>query len=158
MRQSNFHPVSVFLLVMLADGGGSASAFVSNAHFNQRTSVRSSLKDAGWQLPLEFVQGSHPRFIHQGRKGCHPGCRLGRLGFKGFRDRELRMLSPSHLGDDQCKYEVVFVRHGQSTWNKANRFIGWTDTELTEEGEIEARVAGQVRDTCRRAPFFRVGE
>lgn len=42
------------------------------------------------------------------------------------------------------KYEVVFVRHGQSTWNKANRFIGWTDAELTEEGEIEARVAGQV--------------
>lgn len=42
-------------------------------------------------------------------------------------------------------YEVVFVRHGQSTWNKANRFIGWTDAELTEEGEIEARVAGQVR-------------
>lgn len=41
-------------------------------------------------------------------------------------------------------YEVVFVRHGQSTWNKANRFIGWTDAELTEEGEIEARVAGQV--------------
>lgn len=45
-------------------------------------------------------------------------------------------------------YEVVFVRHGQSTWNKANRFIGWTDAELTEEGEIEARVAGQVRQTA----------
>lgn len=42
-------------------------------------------------------------------------------------------------------YEVIFVRHGQSTWNKANRFIGWTDAELTEEGEIEARVAGQVK-------------
>ncbi|CAM9873397.1 unnamed protein product [Discosporangium mesarthrocarpum] len=41
-------------------------------------------------------------------------------------------------------YTVVFVRHGQSTWNKANRFIGWTDTELTEEGELEARIAGQV--------------
>ncbi|CAB1119401.1 unnamed protein product [Ectocarpus sp. CCAP 1310/34] len=41
-------------------------------------------------------------------------------------------------------YEVVFLRHGQSTWNKANRFIGWTDAELTEEGEIEARVAGQL--------------
>jgi bisphosphoglycerate-dependent phosphoglycerate mutase len=27
---------------------------------------------------------------------------------------------------------------------QANRFIGWTDTELTEEGELEARVAGQV--------------
>ncbi|CAM9836547.1 unnamed protein product, partial [Phaeothamnion confervicola] len=41
-------------------------------------------------------------------------------------------------------YTVVFVRHGQSTWNKANRFIGWVDTELTQAGELEARVAGQV--------------
>lgn len=47
-------------------------------------------------------------------------------------------------GQQKHAYEVVFVRHGQSTWNKANRFIGWTDAELTEEGEIEARVAGQV--------------
>lgn len=62
------------------------------------------------------------------------------------------------MGEDESKYEVVFVRHGQSTWNKANRFIGWTDTELTEEGEIEARVAGQVRDTCKKAPFSLVGE
>lgn len=54
-------------------------------------------------------------------------------------------------------YEVVFVRHGQSTWNKANRFIGWTDTELTEEGEIEARVAGQVmeRQSPLASPFKR---
>eukprot|EP00903_Cladosiphon_okamuranus_P015514 g14324.t1 len=48
------------------------------------------------------------------------------------------------VGGRDHAYEVVFVRHGQSTWNKANRFIGWTDTELTEEGEIEARVAGQL--------------
>eukprot|EP00640_Fibrocapsa_japonica_P001552 CAMPEP_0113934724 /NCGR_PEP_ID=MMETSP1339-20121228/2004_1 /TAXON_ID=94617 /ORGANISM="Fibrocapsa japonica" /LENGTH=390 /DNA_ID=CAMNT_0000936639 /DNA_START=225 /DNA_END=1397 /DNA_ORIENTATION=+ /assembly_acc=CAM_ASM_000762 len=39
---------------------------------------------------------------------------------------------------------VVFVRHGQSTWNKANRFIGWTDTELTEDGIIEAQTAGKL--------------
>lgn len=39
---------------------------------------------------------------------------------------------------------LVIVRHGQSTWNKANRFIGWTDTELTADGEVEARVAGRV--------------
>lgn len=51
----------------------------------------------------------------------------------------------------QHTYEVVFVRHGQSTWNKANRFIGWTDTELTEEGEIEARIAGQVSTPLRVA-------
>lgn len=54
------------------------------------------------------------------------------------------MLHAPEKGHKQHTYEVVFVRHGQSTWNKANRFIGWTDTELTEEGEIEARVAGQV--------------
>lgn len=59
--------------------------------------------------------------------------------------RSLRAaLHPAEPGRKQHTYEVVFVRHGQSTWNKANRFIGWTDTELTEEGEIEARVAGQV--------------
>lgn len=39
------------------------------------------------------------------------------------------------VGGKPHTYEVVFVRHGQSTWNKANRFIGWTDAELTEEGE-----------------------
>jgi len=51
----------------------------------------------------------------------------------------------TEVAGQEHAYEVVFVRHGQSTWNKANRFIGWTDAELTEEGEIEARVAGQVR-------------
>ncbi|CAN0120950.1 unnamed protein product, partial [Chrysoparadoxa australica] len=39
------------------------------------------------------------------------------------------------------------IRHGQSTWNASNRFIGWTDTELTEQGELEARVAGQLLKT-----------
>lgn len=61
-------------------------------------------------------------------------------------------LHPAEPGHKQHTYEVVFVRHGQSTWNKANRFIGWTDTELTEEGEIEARVAGQVGDMGEGRP------
>lgn len=42
------------------------------------------------------------------------------------------------------EHQVIFVRHGQSTWNKANRFIGWTDTALTEEGLEEAREAGRI--------------
>ena len=41
-------------------------------------------------------------------------------------------------------YNLVFLRHGQSTWNRDNRFIGWTDTPLTEDGVLEARVAGQM--------------
>jgi len=41
-------------------------------------------------------------------------------------------------------YEVLFVRHGQSSWNRDNRFIGWTDVPLTEGGLNEAREAGRV--------------
>ena len=41
-------------------------------------------------------------------------------------------------------YNLCFLRHGQSTWNRDNRFIGWTDTPLTDDGVLEARVAGQM--------------
>lgn len=44
---------------------------------------------------------------------------------------------------DVC-YKVVFLRHGESTWNAAGRYIGWTDVPLTPRGEGEARQAGQV--------------
>ena len=36
------------------------------------------------------------------------------------------------------------MRHGQSIWNKENRFTGWTDVDLTEQGVEEAREAGRV--------------
>lgn len=39
---------------------------------------------------------------------------------------------------------MVLIRHGQSTWNKENRFTGWTDVDLTEQGVREAREAGMV--------------
>jgi bisphosphoglycerate-dependent phosphoglycerate mutase family 1 len=41
-------------------------------------------------------------------------------------------------------FQLCFLRHGQSTWNRDNRFIGWTDTPLTDLGVLEARVAGQM--------------
>ena len=37
---------------------------------------------------------------------------------------------------------LVLIRHGQSVWNAANRFTGWTDVELSEKGEQEAAIAG----------------
>lgn len=40
--------------------------------------------------------------------------------------------------------EVVFLRHGQSTWNQQNIFIGMTDTPLTKDGEQEAVNAGKT--------------
>ncbi|HEY5800899.1 MAG TPA: 2,3-diphosphoglycerate-dependent phosphoglycerate mutase [Burkholderiaceae bacterium] len=41
-------------------------------------------------------------------------------------------------------YKIVFMRHGESTWNLDNRFTGWTDVDLTEKGIAEATYAGQV--------------
>jgi 2,3-bisphosphoglycerate-dependent phosphoglycerate mutase len=41
-------------------------------------------------------------------------------------------------------HKLVLVRHGESTWNKENRFTGWTDVDLSEKGIKEAREAGQT--------------
>jgi len=39
--------------------------------------------------------------------------------------------------------KLVLVRHGKSEWNKQNRFTGWVDVELAEEGIEEAKIAGK---------------
>jgi 2,3-bisphosphoglycerate-dependent phosphoglycerate mutase len=41
-------------------------------------------------------------------------------------------------------YKVVLLRHGESTWNKENRFTGWTDVDLNEKGIQEAMEAGRI--------------
>jgi 2,3-bisphosphoglycerate-dependent phosphoglycerate mutase len=41
-------------------------------------------------------------------------------------------------------HTVVLLRHGFSTWNKENRFTGWTDVDLTEQGRDEALEAGRL--------------
>jgi 2,3-bisphosphoglycerate-dependent phosphoglycerate mutase len=40
--------------------------------------------------------------------------------------------------------KVVLLRHGESTWNKENRFTGWTDVDLSDKGRVEADEAGAV--------------
>lgn len=40
--------------------------------------------------------------------------------------------------------KLVLLRHGQSSWNLENRFTGWTDVDLSEQGEREAHAAGRV--------------
>ena len=39
---------------------------------------------------------------------------------------------------------LVLLRHGESTWNKENRFTGWTDVDLTEKGKQEAKNAAHL--------------
>ncbi len=41
-------------------------------------------------------------------------------------------------------YKVVLLRHGESTWNKENRFTGWTDVDLSEKGIQEATEAAKL--------------
>jgi len=41
-------------------------------------------------------------------------------------------------------FKVVFLRHGESTWNKKGLFTGWTDVNLTKKGEEEAVTAGRA--------------
>jgi 2,3-bisphosphoglycerate-dependent phosphoglycerate mutase len=41
-------------------------------------------------------------------------------------------------------YTLVLLRHGESTWNKENRFTGWTDVDLSEKGVQEAIDGGQA--------------
>ena len=40
--------------------------------------------------------------------------------------------------------KLVLVRHGESQWNLENRFTGWTDVDLTENGVAEARRGGKA--------------
>jgi 2,3-bisphosphoglycerate-dependent phosphoglycerate mutase len=41
-------------------------------------------------------------------------------------------------------HRIVFLRHGESTWNRENRFTGWTDVDLSPAGVEEARAAGRL--------------
>jgi len=41
-------------------------------------------------------------------------------------------------------HKIVLLRHGESDWNRENRFTGWTDVDLSEKGVQEAKAAGQV--------------
>ena len=41
-------------------------------------------------------------------------------------------------------YQLVLIRHGESEWNKLNLFTGWTDVELSEKGQEEAKNGGRL--------------
>jgi 2,3-bisphosphoglycerate-dependent phosphoglycerate mutase len=45
---------------------------------------------------------------------------------------------------EPMKHTLVLVRHGESTWNRENRFTGWTDVGLTDAGVAEAREAARL--------------
>lgn len=40
--------------------------------------------------------------------------------------------------------KLVLIRHGESIWNMENRFTGWTDVDLSPEGYLQAKKAGEI--------------
>lgn len=48
------------------------------------------------------------------------------------------------MGGGKAMPLMVLLRHGESTWNRENRFTGWTDVDLSEKGIEEAKQAGQL--------------
>ena len=67
---------------------------------------------------------------------------------KFFSSTARRMISSlsSNTSSEFSTYahRCVFLRHGESEWNKSNRFTGWTDVSLTDQGKIEAAGAGKI--------------
>jgi hypothetical protein len=55
-----------------------------------------------------------------------------------------------HQNSDKPTIPTVLLRHGQSTWNQQNIFIGMTDTLLTDDGIQEAIIAGKLLRTNPR--------
>jgi 2,3-bisphosphoglycerate-dependent phosphoglycerate mutase len=45
---------------------------------------------------------------------------------------------------EESLYTLVLLRHGESEWNRMNRYTGWCDVNLTSKGEAEARSAGRL--------------
>ena len=53
---------------------------------------------------------------------------------------------------------LILVRHGQSEWNLKNLFTGWKNPDLTEQGQGEARKAGQMIGGNEMLPSFPGGK
>ena len=51
-------------------------------------------------------------------------------------------------------YKVVLLRHGESTWNKENRFTGWTDVDLSEKGKGEKAKKSRRASEKKKASVF----
>jgi 2,3-bisphosphoglycerate-dependent phosphoglycerate mutase len=56
------------------------------------------------------------------------------------------------MSDSTSIRTLILLRHGESEWNKSNRFTGWVDVRLTEKGTGEARRAGELIASSGLAP------
>lgn len=101
------------------------------------TAFRTVLPLSRWYP--EAAASSRVRQLHPAVTALLPGAARHRVstGFCSQRNYYSSL-------NQSTPFQLCFLRHGQSTWNRDNRFIGWTDTPLTDQGVLEAKVAGQM--------------
>ena len=59
-------------------------------------------------------------------------------GLRNFQARDSLCSLSKHNPGGITMYKLVLIRHGESIWNKENKFTGWTDVDLSEKGVVEA--------------------
>jgi 2,3-bisphosphoglycerate-dependent phosphoglycerate mutase len=67
---------------------------------------------------------------------------LGANAFSSLRQSSLRGRMMTMSAKEA--FQLVLLRHGESTWNKENKFTGWYDCPLSEKGHAEAAAAGAL--------------
>eukprot|EP00752_Nemacystus_decipiens_P012533 g11101.t1 len=91
--------------------------------------------------------------LRRGRRRDHDSAATGiaRMAFNGEDDEDgvgdctLEMETPRQAErTEKAAHRVIFMRHGESEWNRDNRFLGWADIDLTEEGKREAKKAANI--------------
>lgn len=83
-------------------------------------------------------------FPHSFSKGTFPGSSVS-LGYRvSVQPPVVFLRSCVATMPGPVKHILVLLRHGESTWNKENRFTGWTDVELSATGELEAVEAAKA--------------
>ena len=79
---------------------------------------------------------------------------IARTTLENIHPRRVPQRSEIQIKTDHTMKKIVLLRHGESAWNRENRFTGWTDVDLTDKGVEEALKAGELL----KAEGFRFGK
>ena len=110
---------------------GSASRTDRVCKYNQLLRIEEQLgASATFAGKAGLVSGSLVRHLTELRRGLAKRCREAVAG-PGIEPRA-------------TMHKLVLLRHGESTWNRENRFTGWTDVDLSEKGREEAKEAARL--------------
>lgn len=69
--------------------------------------------------------------------------------YSGFERMYPPVVSFTVVKQTKMKHRLILLRHGESSWNRENRFTGWTDVDLSEAGKEEARHAAALLRSFR---------